>query len=79
MTVSEVEIASAVATFCDRHKKVVEGAAGVALAAFLKDEHRDQSAPAVVIACGANIGVESLLSVLRSGRGGRPVPGATGI
>jgi threonine dehydratase len=67
--VSEHEIASAVRKMAIFHKKIVEGAAGVALAAFLKDRRwRDEhpTAPAVIVACGANIAVDVLQQILSS-------------
>ncbi len=64
ITVSESEIAQAVKGFCDHHHKVVEGAAGVAIAAFLKDKERDRNSPAIIVSCGANIGPEALLEIL---------------
>jgi threonine dehydratase len=66
VTVSEDEISSAVSEFCRYHHKIVEGAAGVAIAAFLKDAAvREAAAPAVIIACGANIATETVLDVLQ--------------
>jgi threonine dehydratase len=65
--VNELEIASAVRDMATFHKKIVEGAAGVALAAFLKDKRwRDENptAPSVIVACGANISVDALQQIL---------------
>lgn len=65
MSVSEDEISASIALFVRHHHKVIEGAAAVAIAAALKDGGRkDPSAPIAIIACGANISSESLLSVL---------------
>lgn len=58
--VDEDEIASAVREMAEHCHKIIEGSAGVALAAFLKDRARDRSLPAVVVACGSNIGLENL-------------------
>jgi threonine dehydratase len=62
--VSEDEICAAVRGILEHHKKVVEGAAGVAVAAMLKDKGRDPGIPAVVLLCGANIGLDALRTVV---------------
>jgi threonine dehydratase len=66
ITVSEEEIESAVLGMAEQHKKIIEGAAGVAVAAFIKDSKRNASIPAIIVVCGANIGLDSLRSVLSS-------------
>jgi threonine dehydratase len=67
--VNEEEISAAVRDMVLFHRKIVEGAAGVALAAFLKDKNwRDDnpSAQAVVVVCGSNIDFASLTTILSS-------------
>ena len=62
--VSENEIANAIRLMLEKHCKVIEGAAGVALASFLKvfDEYSGKNV--VVVICGANISIEKLKTVL---------------
>ena len=62
--VSEQEIAAAVRTLIEAEHILVEGAAGVALAAYHKrrDEFRDQNV--VVVLCGANISLQTLQAIL---------------
>lgn len=67
ITISESEIASAVRDVFRQHKKVIEGAAGVALAAYMKDvkwRTENPDAPSVIVACGANISPAVLLTLL---------------
>jgi threonine dehydratase len=63
ITVSEEEIASAMRFFIETQHQLLEGAAGVALAALLKAGIRGRRAIAVV--CGANIGLETLRKILQ--------------
>ena len=62
--VDEREIARAMRLLIGRHHMLVEGAAGVAVAAYLKT--REQLAPGnvVIVICGANIGLAKLREVL---------------
>ncbi|RMX47406.1 hypothetical protein pdam_00019333 [Pocillopora damicornis] len=62
--VSEEEISRAVYQFMENHHKIVEGAAGVAIAAYLKDHNRFQGQNVVIISCGANITMKKLKEVI---------------
>eukprot|EP00871_Galdieria_phlegrea_P004414 jgi/Galph1/4974/GphlegSOOS_G3602.1 len=63
--VSEDEIRENIRYMVDKHKKVVEGAAAVAIAACRKDRKRIQSSgkenpTVVIVVCGSNIGFQTL-------------------
>lgn len=62
--VSEQEIAGAMRDFIQTHRLLIEGAAGVALAALVKQAEELKGRRVVVIVCGANISAEVLESVL---------------
>lgn len=62
--VSENEIKAALLTVLNMHHLLVEGAAAVALAAFLKCAPLYQNKNAVVLLSGANISLETLKKVL---------------
>jgi len=51
--------------FMENHHMMIEGAAGVAIAAFLKTKEQYQGQNVVVIICGANISLDSLKFVLQ--------------
>lgn len=57
---TEEEIASAMKLMIDKHHKIIEGAAGVALSSMLKDENKGKGENIVVIICGANVSTETL-------------------
>lgn len=59
---SEKEIASAMKLMIDKHHKIIEGAAGVALSSYLKDVNKGTGKNIVVIICGANVSTEILKS-----------------
>jgi threonine dehydratase len=65
--VTEDEIAAAIRWMVDKHHKIVEGAAGVALAAFQKTESQYQDKKIAIVICGSNIGTDTLQSVLVAG------------
>lgn len=65
---SEQEIADAMASLLSHHSKLVEGAAGCAVAAFWRQRAALAGARAVVLCCGGNVGLETLEEVLRRGR-----------
>lgn len=70
--INEADIASAIRGMFVNHRKVVEGAAGVALAGFRTDkEWREQNdcKTAVVVACGANIDPDTFASIITQARG----------
>jgi len=52
--------------FIDQHQMLIEGAAGVALAAFesIKEEYEDKKV--TILLCGGNIANKTLLKVLQS-------------
>jgi threonine dehydratase len=60
VTVSEKEIASAMVQVAGHHAMNVEGAAGVAVASYLKRADRWSGKHAVVVCCGGNVAAESL-------------------
>ena len=66
--VSEEEIAAAMRLFIENEHQLLEGAAGSAIAGFLKrasetpDEFKDKNV--VLVICGARISLDALKSVL---------------
>ncbi|MGH8195102.1 MAG: threonine/serine dehydratase [Woeseiaceae bacterium] len=62
--VSEESIADAMRAFIDVHHMLLEGAAGVALAALLAMQRRFEGKNVVVVVCGGNISRETLQRVL---------------
>lgn len=63
-TVSEVEIADAVAAMIDDHHQLVEGAAGVALAAAERWAGANRGSTVVAVSCGANTTAANLEQML---------------
>ncbi len=64
LLVTEDEIREAMRLVIDHHHTLIEGAAGVAVAAYLKDRDRAAGRGAVIVLCGANIARERLKEVL---------------
>ena len=62
--VEEEEINAAMLTVMNQHHMLIEGAAGVAVAAFLKVQENYLGKKVAILICGANIGIEKLRSVL---------------
>jgi threonine dehydratase len=62
--VTETEIQSAIQMMIETHHLLVEGAAGVAIAAFLQQKEQLQGKTVVIVICGANISVETLKQIL---------------
>ncbi|WP_416671209.1 threonine/serine dehydratase [Egbenema bharatensis] len=62
--VTEAEIQSAIRLMIETHHLLVEGAAGVAIAAFLQQKEQLQGKTVVIVVCGANISLEALKQVL---------------
>ena len=62
--ISELEIARAVASMVDDHHHLVEGAAGVALAAATPFADTHPGTRVVAVSCGANVGAASLEAML---------------
>nr|CAB3266580.1 serine racemase-like [Phallusia mammillata] len=64
--VSEEEIAKAVYMILEKHHKMVEGSAGVAVAGFLKCKKDYIGKNVAIVICGANISMEKLKFVIGS-------------
>jgi threonine dehydratase len=64
ITVSEAEIKAAMRLFIQSQHQLLEGAAGVALAAFLKNSRQYQGLKVAVVICGANISLSALQTVI---------------
>jgi threonine dehydratase len=80
LLVSEREIAEAMRLVIEKHHTLIEGAAGVAVAGYLKDRERAPGLSAAIVLCGANIALERLREVLAGGKpsSGRPARGGPG-
>jgi len=76
--VTESEISSAIRLFLTEHRMVVEGAAGVALAAFQKTASDYAGKHVAILICGGNIGLDKLQSVLSEGLTPGPAKPAPG-
>jgi len=64
--VSEDEIGEAIRFMVREHHKIVEGAAGVALASLLKGKEAFRGRTVAIVICGANISASTLSTVLAS-------------
>jgi threonine dehydratase len=64
LTVSEEEIKASLRLFIGGQHMLIEGAAAVAVAAYLKSSQRFAGHNVVIVICGANISLETLRSVL---------------
>jgi threonine dehydratase len=64
VTVTEDEIAESLRQFTDAHHLLVEGAAAVAVASYVKTRERFAGMRVVVVICGGNISLETLKQVL---------------
>jgi threonine dehydratase len=62
--VSEEEIKAAMRLVIESQHMLIEGAAGVAVAAYLKTAERVHAQNVVIVICGANISLETLKSIL---------------
>lgn len=62
--VTEEEIRQAIRLCLEKHHLLIEGAAGVPLAALLKQAGRFQGKNVVVVLCGANMSMETLRTIL---------------
>lgn len=62
--VSETEIAEAMRQFIEAHHLLIEGAAGTAIAGFLKWSGRFVDQNVVIVICGANISLSTLKTIL---------------
>ena len=64
LLISEAEIASAMRDMAANENFIIEGAAGVALAAGLKDANNFKSRNIAVVICGRNIAIDTFRAVL---------------
>ncbi len=67
LLVSEEEIIDKIRIMADKHHKIIEGAAAVALAAFMNNLEAYQNKRVVIIICGANITTSKLAAILSGG------------
>ena len=65
--VSEDEIRRSMLEFIEAHHLLIEGSAAVALAAFVRESRRLGVERAVVVACGANVSLDTLRGLLCEG------------
>jgi len=63
-TVSEQEIAENIVWMMNKHHKIIEGAAAVALASFKKQAAKLKGKKVVIVICGANISNDTLKTLL---------------
>lgn len=61
---TEDEIADAIYKTLKHHKKIIEGAAGVAVAALIQNPEQFADQKTVIVVCGANISAHNLQSIL---------------
>ncbi|HEX7736957.1 MAG TPA: threonine/serine dehydratase [Ktedonobacteraceae bacterium] len=64
LLVSEEEIRQAIRLCLETHHMLIEGAAGVSLAALLKTAERFRDKTVIVVVCGANMSVDTLKTIL---------------
>lgn len=62
--VCEDEIAGAIRFMVEKHHKIIEGAAGVAVAGFIKEAPRFAGKTVAIVVCGANIALQQLKQLL---------------
>lgn len=62
--VSEADIKAAMRWMMETHHQLIEGAAGVAIAAFLQAKEQFRHQTVVIVICGANISLQTLKSIL---------------
>ncbi len=63
-SVTEDEIADGLRLFLEKHHMLIEGAAAVSIAAFMKERERFQGKTVVITICGANISPRTLKRLL---------------
>ena len=61
---TEAQIADAIRWMADKHHKIIEGAAGVALGAFMNNAERFRGKKVAIVICGANITTGRLKGLL---------------
>lgn len=67
ITVTEEEIESAMRLVFEQHRLVIEGAAGVAVAAFMRSQNAQKfgkKANVVIVLCGGNVDMEKFKSIV---------------
>ncbi len=62
--VTEEAIADSIRLIAQKHHKIIEGAAAVAVASFLKELEKYKGKTVVIIICGANISMKKLKEIL---------------
>jgi threonine dehydratase len=62
--VSETEIREAMRLILDKERWIIEGSAGVAVAAYLKERERFAGQNVALILCGRNISSKNLTGIL---------------
>ncbi|XP_052801804.1 putative threonine dehydratase isoform X1 [Mya arenaria] len=62
--VGEQEISDAVYHILNTHHKIIEGSAGVTVAAYLANKDRFKGSKVVLVLCGANIATDTLRNIL---------------
>lgn len=67
VTVSEEEIKDSLLLYVKEHRMLIEGAAAVAVASYLKLKERFRGKNVVIVICGANIGLGRLRQILCEG------------
>ncbi len=63
--VSESEIGESLRLILNTERKLIEGAAAVAVASFIKNVERFQGQTSVIVICGGNISIDKLRKVLK--------------
>lgn len=63
---NEEEIKEAVLLMIEHHHKIIEGAAGVAIASVIKEKEKYRNKNVVIVLCGANISTADIRQVLSS-------------
>jgi len=61
---TEAEIARCIQWMAQKHHKIIEGAAAVAIASFSKEIETYQGKTVVIIICGANIAMEKFVEIM---------------
>lgn len=62
--VNEPEIAAAIKFVAHHHHKIIEGAAGVAVASLIKEKEKFRGKTVVIVICGANISIEKFKQLI---------------
>jgi threonine dehydratase len=65
--ISEEEIKDAILFVLEKHHMIIEGAAAVAVASFLKRKHKLSGKHVVLVISGAKISLETLKKILKDG------------